>query len=428
MAENKSVNVNEEVLEEKAPKKKMSDVTKILIAMIAGSLLGIIVGEPATMIGFIGDIWLNIMKMFLVCIVICMLVKGISSMDDPEMLGRIGLKFILFYVFTTACASVLSIAATTILHPGSGFVYERADTSEVVVNEMPALSEFFTSMFSNNIWKSFANADMMQVLIIACLIGVAIVMMPADKREPVRAWFWSMTDLIQSLISIALKLAPIGVFCLMASALGQYGVGLLLTIGKILLVFYGCCLIHLIVVYCGLLTGFTGMNPIHFLKNSFPTFATALSTCSSGAVIPVSMDVAVNRLDCDESVAGLGVPLGGTINKDGVAILCGVVILFSAQAMGITLTVPQILNIMFVTVLVTSAGSGVPGGGLMNLMIVATAVGMPLDIIMMVGGFYRFFDMGTTSMNCLGDLSATVIIDRLEKRRAAKLAGKTGQA
>ena len=114
MAENKNVNVNEEMLEEKAPKKKMSDVTKILIAMIAGSLLGIIVGEPATMIGFIGDIWLNIMKMFLVCIVICMLVKGISSMDDPEMLGRIGLKFILFYVFTTACASILSIAATTI--------------------------------------------------------------------------------------------------------------------------------------------------------------------------------------------------------------------------------------------------------------------------------------------------------------------------
>lgn len=402
----------------------MSDITKIMIAMVAGSLLGIVVGEPATAIGFIGDIWLNIMKMFLVCIVICMLVKGISSMDDPKMLGRIGIKFIAFYVFTTACASVLSIGATTLLKPGVGFQYEAADTSEVVINEMPALSDFFKSMFSKNIWASFAEADMMQVLIIACLIGVAIVIMPEDKREPVRQWFWSMTDLIQSLISIALKLAPIGVFCLMASSLGKYGVALLLTIGKILLVFYGCCLVHLLVVYCGLLTGFTGMNPFTFLKKSFPTFATAVSTCSSGAVIPVSMEVATEALECDESVAGLGVPLGGTINKDGVAVLCGVVILFSAQAMGIDLTITQILNIVFVTVLVTSAGSGVPGGGLMNLMIVATAVGMPLDIIMMVGGFYRFFDMGTTSMNCLGDLSATVIIDRLEKRRAARMAAK----
>ena len=123
-------------------------------------------------------------------------------------------------------------------------------------------------------------------------------------------------------------------------------------------------------------------------------------------------------------MASLGIPLGATVNKDGVAILCGVVLIFSGQAMGIPLTITQIINILFVTTLVTSAGSGVPGGGLMNLMIVGTAVGMPLDIVLMVGGFYRFFDMGTTSMNCLGDMSATVIVDRLEKRRAAKLEKK----
>lgn len=404
--------------------KKMNDVTKILLAMILGSAVGLIVGKPATQIGFIGDIWLNIMKMFLVPIVICMLVKGISSMDSPEALGRIGIRIVLFYIFTTVCASVLGIGITSFLKPGAGFVYEMADTSEVTINEMPSIADFFKSMFSKNIFDTFAKGDMMQVVIIACFIGVAIVMLPEDKRKPVRDWFVSMTDLIISLIGIALKLAPIGVFCLMASSLGQYGAGLLVTIAKILGVFYLCCFLHLVVIYCLMLWGFTGITPPTFLRKAFPTFATAISTCSSGAVIPVSMEVAMNNFDCDESVAGLGIPLGGTINKDGVAILCGVVLLFSGQAMGIPLTGQQIINLLFVTTLVTSAGSGVPGGGLMNLMIVATAIGMPLDIVMMVGGFYRFFDMGTTSMNCLGDVSATIIVDRLEKKRAARLAKK----
>lgn len=405
-------------------KKKISDITMMVIAMLLGSAVGLIIGEPAGCIGFIGDIWLNLMKMFLVPIVVCMLVKGISSMDSPEALGRIGLKIVAFYVVTTIAAGVLGIGMTSLLKPGSGFSYEIA-TEEVTINEMPSVAEFFTNMFSTNIFKTFTAGDMMQVVIISCIIGVAIVLLPEGKREPVRDWFIAMSDLVMSIIKIALKLAPIGVFCLMASSLGKYGIGLLLTIAKILGVFYLCCALHLIIIYCMILWGFTGINPITFLKKAFPTFATAASTCSSNAVIPVSMEVATKNFECDDTVAGLGIPLGATINKDGVAILCGVVLIFSGQAMGIPLTTQMIINLLFVTTLVTSAGSGVPGGGLMNLMIVGAAIGMPLDIVIMVGGFYRFFDMGTTSMNCLGDMSATVIVDRLEKRRAAKLEKKT---
>ncbi len=404
--------------------KKISDITWMVIAMLLGSAAGLIIGEPASYIGFIGDIWLNLMKMFLVPIVVCMLVKGISSMDSPEALGRIGLKIVAFYIVTTIAAGALGILITTVLQPGKGFVYEVA-TGDVEINSMPSVAEFFTSMFSTNMFETFADGNMMQVVIIACIIGIAIVMLPEGKREPVRDWFIAMSDLIMSIISIALKVAPIGVFCLMASSMGKYGIDLLVTIAKILAVFYLCCALHLIIVYCMLCWGFTGITPITFLKKAFPTFATAASTCSSNAVIPVSMEVATKNFDCDDTVAGLGIPLGATINKDGVAILCGVVLLFSAQATEIPMGISMIVNLLFVTTLVTSAGSGVPGGGLMNLMIVGSAIGMPLDIVIMVGGFYRFFDMGTTSMNCLGDMSATVIVDRLEKRRAAKLAKKT---
>lgn len=403
----------------KLGKKKLSDATKMVIAMILGSVLGIVVGEPAAAIGFIGNIWLNLMKMFLIPIVVCMLVKGISSMDSPETLGRIGVRTLLFYVGTTLTAGVIGLVITSALKPGVGFAYEMS-SSDVEIAGIPSASEFFTSMFSSNIFATFSVGDMMQVVIIACVLGVAIVLLPEGKREPVRDWFVAMSDLMMSIIGIALKVAPIGVFCLMASSLGQYGIGLLGTIVKILAIYYLCCVLHWIIAYGVPLWLFTGITPAKYFKKGFETLVAAASMCSSNAVIPVAIDVCVKKFDCRESIASLGIPLGATINKDGVAILCSCVLLFSAQAMGIEMSVPMMLNMLFVTVLVTSAGSGVPGGGLMNLMIVGTAVGMPLDIVIMTGGFYRFFDMGSTSVNCLGDVVVTTIMDRVEKRREAR--------
>lgn len=397
-------------------KKGMSDITKIVIAMILGAIAGIIFGEKATIVGFIGTIWLNMMRMFLVPIVLIMLVKGITTMEDPKTLGRMGGIILCFYVFTTIVASLLGIFITKTFEPGLGFTVANVATKNIKIASVPGFDKFMTDLFSKNIFASFTKGDMMQVLIIAVIIGVAIVLLPEAKRKPLRDLVCSLSDLISSIISIALKVAPVGVFCLMAAALGKYGMGMLLSISKLLVTFYICCFIHYIIVYCGILWLGTGINPIDFTKRAFATFATAASTCSSAAVIPVSMRVAKENFKVEDSVAGLGVTLGATVNKDGVAILCGVVLLFSAQAMGIQLTPGQITNIVFVTALVTSAGSGVPGGGLMNLMIVASAVGIPLEIVVMVGGFYRFFDMGTTSMNCMGDMSATVLIDRLEKR------------
>jgi Na+/H+-dicarboxylate symporter len=401
--------------------KNLNDMSKILIAMLLGAVVGIVVGEPASAIGFIGDIWLNCIKMFLVPIVVCMLVKGISSMDSPRDLGRIGGRILLFYIVTTVIAAILGAMIPMVLKIGSGFHYEVA-ADEINVNSMPSIGEFFTSMFSTNIFKSFADTNMMQVVIIAVIIGVAIVLIPEKERGPIRTWFISMADLMFSIIRIAMKLAPIGVFCLMAEALGSQGIGLLGQIAKIIGTFYGVCILHFLLIYCGILFSFTGIKPGYFLKKVFPTIATSASTCSSNAVIPVSMDVATKNFDVENTTASLGIPLGATINKDGTAILCGVVLVFSCQAFGIPLSLAQIINIIFVTSVVTCAGSGVPGGGLMNIMIVGSACGIPLDICVMVGGFYRFFDMGTTTLNCVGDMACTVTVDRMEKKRNARLA------
>ena len=315
------------------------------------------------------------MKMFLVPIVICMMVKGITSMDNPKTLGRIGIRIVVFYMFTTVAASVLGLVITGLFHPGVGFQFTEGSAEAVEIAELPTVGKFFTDMFSSNIFATFNNANMMQVLIIAVIMGVAIVMLPEEKRTPVRNWFVSMADLVMSIISIALKLAPIGVFCLMANALGKYGINLLLTMSKLLGTFYLCCILHLIVVYCLILWLFTGITPLNFLKRSFPTIAAAASTCSSAAVIPVSMNVAKEILKWKTRLQDWASRWAELLTR--MAWQCSAVLSFCSAHRPWELPSRQdrVFNTIFVTALVTSTGSGVPGGGLMNLMIVASGSG-----------------------------------------------------
>lgn len=398
---------------------KTNDVMKMLIAMLLGTVVGLAVGEPAAQLQVIGDIWLNIMKMFLVPIVVCMLVKGICTLENPKAFQRVGIRFITVYVFTTGLAVLLAIVITSISGIGYNFIFE-SQTQNVALAEIPTFTESIKSLFSSNVFKTFAEGNVMQIIIISCFMGIAILHLPENKREPIKEWFSAMSDMMISIVRIGLKLAPIGSFALMASSMGTYGLDILFTIARILVAFYSVCLIHLFLFDCIPLQMSTGISPITFLKKMLPIFAVASSTCSSNATIPVSMKVATENFDIQDSVAGLGVTFGSTIHKDGTAILCGVVMVFSAQAMGIPLTMGRIINLIFVTLMITSANGGLPSGGIMNLIMVATAVGIPLDIVMIVCGFYRLFDIGTTPMNCFGDMSATIIIDRLERKRIAK--------
>lgn len=398
--------------------KHSSDIEKILLAMVFGALMGFIIGKPAEKLSFIGDIWINLMRTFLMPVVIFMLVKSITSLKSADQLKKIGTIIIAFYICTTILASTTGLLVTSFLNVGSGFSYQAANDTSIAITELPSIDTLITGFFPKNLFKTLVEENTTQVIIISIIIGIAILNLPDDKREPVKNWFHMMADLMSSIVRFIIKLAPIGIFFLMASSIGVYGSSMLYTILKILLTFYLVCLIHLLVVYSAPLWLITGIDPLTFIRKSFPVMAVAFSTCSSSAVMPVSMDTAKKNFDVDDSIASLGVTLGATINKDGTAIMCCVVLCFTAQALGLSMSLQQFLNIILITTLITSANAGLPGGGIMNLTIVATAVGMPLDIVMLVAGFYRFFDIGATPMNCLGDLSATIIVDRIEKKHS----------
>lgn len=165
-----------------ATKKKMSLATKILIAMVLGAIAGFVIGEPATKIEFVGTIWLNIIKMIMVPTVVCMIVKGISSMDNPKKLGRISLEIVIFYVVTTVIATLIGMLVAEVFQPGIGFQFsEGTDPGEV--SEISSFGNFMVSLFSSNMFSSFANANMMQILIIAVLLGLAIVLIPNKETR-----------------------------------------------------------------------------------------------------------------------------------------------------------------------------------------------------------------------------------------------------
>ncbi len=394
--------------------------TRIGIAMLAGGILGILIGPPAKEIKFIGDIWLNLLKMSIIPMVIFIVVRGITAMDSPKTLGRVGLKIAVFYGFTTIFATVIAIIVTLMLSPGTGFQFTKA-TEAFKTSKMLGFKEYITSLFSSNMFVSFYEGNMMQVLVIAIIIGVAVVYLQEKQRTPVKAWFDNMAELSMSLVELVMKLSPIGVFCLMVASLGVYGLQMFGNMAKMLGTFYLASLLQVLIIYLALLWFTTKTPPLEFLKKSIPVWVTAISTCSSAAVIPVNLKVAREEFDVSDHISSFSIPFGAQFNQDGGAILSAVVIIFSAQAIGVNFGTMELIQMVLVCTLVSAGSGAIPGGGIVRLMITSAAFGMPLEIVGLVAAFYRFFDMGTTSMSVIGDLSGTVIIDRLEKRRTVEM-------
>ena len=386
---------------------------KIFLAMILGSILGIVVGPSAMQIEWIGNIWLNMVKMAVIPLMIFVMVKGIASMDDTKTLGRVWLKASAYYLITTVIAVLIGIATTKLIKPGVGFAFEKG-TKMPEVPKMVDLQSFIVNLFSDNIFVSFTKGDIVQVLIIAIIIGVTLVLMPKEKSSPIKAWFFSMADLVMGIIGIIMSLSPIGVFCLMAAALGKYGLGFLGTMSKLIGTYYLAAAIQLLCVYLLTVWIFTKMSPLAFMVKTTETWTFTLSTCSSTAAIPINLKVAKDNLGVSRDVADFIVPYGTQMNHDGNAILFGTVLVFCSQAIGSDFSMGQWVQMVMLAVILSAGGGGIPSSGIVKLMIIGQAFAMPLEIIVMVGAFYRLFDMVVTTMNCLGDLAGAVIVDRFE--------------
>lgn len=271
-------------------------------------------------------------------------------------------------------------------------------------------------------FKTYADADILPTMVIAIFIGIAILRMKnQEHKETVLHWFESMNSLISEYLRMIIGLAPIGVVFLMADSFGKYGVTIFTSMAQLLGTYWFGLLLQVLFVYGGSLLLFARMNPLRFLKDASPVWTFTIATCSSTANIPNSLKTAKEVFHVPDSIANFCIPLGANMNCDGLSMTFACVIVFIGQMNGIQYDLPTLLRIILVATLLSSAGSGIPGGGIVKLMTIVGTFGLPSEIVGIMAGFYRFFDMGTTTCNCLGDLVGTVCITKMEEKRAKRL-------
>lgn len=397
--------------------KKISLTTQIFIAMILGAIMGMAFGPAMKSVGFIGTIWLNCVKMIVIPMVLVTIITGIISQKNLSSLGRIAVRIIIYYILTTLVATVVGLAVTGVLRPGEFANFTGLASKKVVGSADITISQFFVSMFSTNMFQTFSKGNIVQTLIIAVMTGVAIMKVTNEEyKETLKKMFNAINAMVFSLIGMVMKASPIGVFFLMADSFAKYGASIFTSMAGLAGVYYLACLIHVLLVYGGVLWFSCGINPLRFLRDSAELWMYTITTCSSVASIPINIKVAKEKFNVPERISSFTVPLGSQMNYDGSVILYGCVITFISQVIGAPLDVPTMLKVVVLSAILSTGGGGIPGSGIVKLFVMVEAFGLPTEIVGIIAAFYHIFDMGTTTNNCLGDLAGTVFVSHMEEK------------
>lgn len=400
-------------------KKKLSLATQIFIALVLAIIVGLLMGNHAdaanSYIKPFGTIFLNLIKFIVVPIVLFSIMCGIISMRDVRKVGSIGLKTVIYYLCTTAVAIVIGLIGGNLfkgLFPviaTTDLAYEAAEST--------SLMDTIVNIFPSNFVSPLVNANMLQIIVMAILLGFAIVLV-GEKNAMVVNAFNDLNDIFMKCMEMILKLSPIGVFCLLCPVIAENGPAIIGSLAMVLLTAYICYFVHALVVYSLTVRTMGGLSPVKFFKGMMPAILFAFSSASSVGTLPLNMEC-TQKLGASKEVSSFVLPLGATINMDGTAIYQGVCAIFIAACYGIQLTFPQMLTIVLTATLASIGTAGVPGAGMVMLAMVLTSVGLPVDGIALVAGVDRIFDMGRTTVNITGDACCSLIVSNLEKKKSA---------
>ncbi|SHF87329.1 Na+/H+-dicarboxylate symporter [Modicisalibacter ilicicola DSM 19980] len=384
---------------------------KILAGLALGVLAGALMGENASVFKPIGDIFISAIKMLIVPLVFSTLIVGITAMRDPQKMGRIGLRTIALYLITTAFAISIGLLASTIFQPGTGL--DLSFDKPVQAEEAPSLVQILVDLVPQNPIDALAEGNILQIIVFAIGLGISLTLI-GEKGEPVVRLFESFAEAMYKLTEIVMAFAPFGVFGLIAYVSGNYGLDVLLPLAKVIGVAYLASVLHVLLVYTGLLVLLGRLNPMRYLSGILDALVVAYSSASSSGTLPVSLRCAQRNLGVSEGVSGFVLPVGATINMDGTAIYQGVVALFIAQLVGVDLSLMDYGMIIVTGTLASIGTAGVPGAGLIMLSIVLAQVGLPLEAIAVIAGIDRILDMARTSVNVAGDLMVTTLVGKSE--------------
>ena len=408
-------------------KKKLSLPIQIVIALIAGIIVGLICsfipggGDfTANYLKPFGTIFVNLLKFIVVPVVLLSMIQGIVSMEDMKKVGSVGWKTVAYFLCTTAIACVIGLVLGNLFN-SAGLFPTNMTLEEGQVWEKATSANFMNTLvdiFPSNMWSSFTTANMLQVIVIALFLGGSI-LAAGEKAKLVRDFVDSAYAVIEKLMTFIISLSPIGVFTMMAWVVATQGADIVGSLALVLLCAYIAYAVHAILVYSLSAKAFAKISPVKFFKGAFPAMMFAFTSTSSAATLPVSTECA-DKLGAKKDVASFVLPLGSTINMDGTAIYQCVATIFLAACCGMNLTLGQMITVVVTATLASIGTAGVSGAGMIMLAMVLTAMNVPVDMIMIIYGVDRLFDMGRTCLNVTGDIACSLCVTEWEAKKAVK--------
>ena len=390
--------------------------TQIFIGMVLGSVLGAALGERVAVLQPIGDLFIRLLVLAAIPLVFFNLLAGLTALSDMRTFGRLAGKIMSYYVVTDLVALSLGFGAMALLRPGVGM--QLTEQVEGTVGAVPSIGDVLLGMVPTNVFRAFAEGNVVQLVLLAVLLGIATLMLSGSTRDRLSNAYSDLAALFRRLVDLILLVAPVGIGALMAVTVGRYGAALLGPMARFLLGVY-CAQLIVFAGYMFLLRVFTQRRPGRFLRDTGPLWATTAATTSSLASLSVALEMA-KKMRLPRSLYSFTLPLGAQLNKDGTSVMLGAVLLFTAQAAGVDFGAASLVTILFVGLLLSEGSGGIPGGGFVIALIYVQAFNLPIEVAAIVGGIYRLVDMGNTTINVMGDLVGTSLLAHSESKRAKR--------
>lgn len=398
------------------------------IALVAGFLIGVAArflapyGFPTVAfgetVGVVGDIFLRLLKMVIIPLIFTSLVCGVASLGDARSVGRVGLRTVLYYTLTTTLAIIVGLTLVNVFTPGKYLdIGSSASLPEGISSTSQSLSQFLLHLVPDNIIAAMANGDVLPVIFFAILFGLFLVRLNGPNVEAVHRVMEGALEVIQALTLGIVKLAPIGIFALLAREVVRSGPELIMKLLPYFATVGGALLIHAFVTLPLLLVLLARRNPLDYFRAVLPALATAFSTASSSATLPLSMECAEKEAGVPRGVASFVLPLGATVNMDGTALYEAVAALTIAQMYGVGLSFGQQAMVLLTALLASVGAAGIPMAGLVMMVVVLEAVGLPIEGIATIIAVDRVLDMMRTSTNVWSDLVGAAVIARYEGKK-----------
>ncbi|MBI4388713.1 MAG: dicarboxylate/amino acid:cation symporter [Nitrospinae bacterium] len=392
----------------------------VLAGVVSGGLCGWVFGTRMLAFAWIGEIFLDILKMLVVPLVFSSMVVGISALGDVRKLGKTGGLTLAYFLATTGIAVVLGLVMVNLLRPGAGVKLSDGIPEAVMGRETYGITDILKGFVSPNLVESMARMDILPIIVFALVFGGVLTTL-GEKGKTVIAFFDGVNEAIMKVVELAMYLAPIGVFSLIASKLGAVGGGdmfldELLKIGRYAFTVVFSLAVHGLLVLPLILYYVAGRNPLKYLVNSSEALTTAFSTSSSSATLPVTIECAEVNNKVSRRASLFVLPLGATVNMNGTALYEAVAAMFIAEMAGIPLGFWQQTVVFLTATLAAIGAAGIPEAGLVTLVMVLNSVGLPLEGIGALLSIDWFLDRCRTAVNVWGDSVGAAVIDVLEEK------------